>query len=176
MFSSAKAAKPSNGSSITVKPKEKDILKAIGKLNAANIGKKQRPTIAVLAGQSKTPEGFKKMVGGLKKKGLISYGPKETLELTDLGIEAIGYSAPLTNEDFHHQVIKQLVSPKGWTIFQHIIDRKEHNKMQVAKEMKYDMNKLSGYNKDLSKLATLGFLEKTQDTIQLTGKCFPCDN
>jgi hypothetical protein len=170
--SSAKSAK---ANSITVKPKERDILQALGKLYAAQVEQKHRSTVAALAGQSKTPEGFKKTLGSLKKKGLITYGSNDTLDLTDAGIEVIGYTAPLTNQDFQEEVIKQLVSPKGWTIVQHIIDREVYNKNQVATDMGYDMNKLSGFEKDLSKLKKLGFLDKTSDTIQLTGKCFPCD-
>ncbi|KAL3913744.1 MAG: hypothetical protein SGARI_000500 [Bacillariaceae sp.] len=171
---SAKAL-PSSKKTFELKPKEMAILKAIGKLHAAQIGKKSKKMVAALAGQSKTPEGFKKMLGGLKKKGFIIYGANDTVDLTDLGIEAVGYSPALTNTDFHEQVIKVLLTPKGWTIFQHIIDREVHNKINVAKEMGYPMSKLSGYDKDLSKMTTLGFLKKTTDTIQLTEKCFPCD-
>ena len=44
--------------------------------------------------------------------------------------------------------------------------------MDVAKALGYDLDKLSGFEKDLSKMSSLGFLVKDKDTMQLTAKCF----
>jgi Mn-dependent DtxR family transcriptional regulator len=153
-----------------------DILKAIGKLHAGHVECKTRDMVAVLAGQKKTPEGFKKTLGKLKKSNLVTYGSGDTVDLTPKGLEVIGYAAPLDNATFHHEVIKELISSKAWEIFQKISNRETHEINTVAKEMGYDMKKLSGYQKDLSKLKTLGYIDKTKTTIKLTDKCFPCEN
>ena len=52
-------------------------------------------------------------------------------------------------------------------------DGKAHNKWEVAKRLGYDMDKLSGFEKDLGKIKNLGYLRIDGNMIQLTDKCFP---
>lgn len=174
-----KRATPSKACSekpLKLKPKEMDILKAIGKLHAGHVENKTRDTVAILAKQKGTPEGYKKTLGMLKKANFIVYSGSDSVDLTPNGLDAIGYSKPLNNNAFHEEVIKELITPKAWEIFQHLLDRKTRNIEETAKALGYDMNKLSGYQKNLSKMSTLGYLEKSQTTMKLTDKCFPCMN
>ena len=159
-----------------MKPKEEEIVQALGKLHAAGITEPKRDMVQAMSGNGKTPESFKKNMGILKKhKGYIEYPSATTVSLTDAGREYVGEPEPgsITNEVFHEEMIKVLLSKKGKEIFDEISDGKIHDKKEVAKRMGYDMNKLSGFDKDLSKMSTLGFVEKTKPTIQLTDKCFP---
>ena len=48
--------------------------------------------------------------------------------------------------------MEKILSPKQVAIMDAISDRKKHNRTQLAKDLGYDMSKLSGYYKDLGKL------------------------
>ena len=151
------------------------IMETLGKLHAAKIVQPTRDLLQTLSGNTKTVEGFKKNMGTLKKLGYINYPDGKTVELTSKGLEYVGDSMngeELTNEMMHNN-IKEILSKAGGRILDAIKDGKVHNKNDVAKRLNYDMNKLSGYNKDLSKMSTLKFLDKTTTTIQLTDICFP---
>ena len=151
------------------------ILETLGKLHAAKIEQPTRDLLQTLSGNTKTVEGFKKNMSILKKHGYINYPDGKTVELTSLGLEYVGDSidtSDLTNEQMQAN-IKEVLSKAGGRILDAINDGKVHNKDEVAKQLGYDMNKLSGYNKDLSKMSTLGYLDKTSTTIQLKDICFP---
>lgn len=167
----------SKGNKIVVKPKEQEILVALGKLHAGGITPAKREMVQALAKQGKTPESYKKNLGILKKKGLLEYCEANAIALTKVGIDYIGGivsdSESMTNNIYHEEIIQELISKKAYKIFKHIVDGNKYNKLEVAEQLGYDLDKLSGYEKDLSKMSTLGFLEKTSTTIQLTDKCYP---
>lgn len=136
-----------------------------------------QPTLSMVqsfSGNNKTNAGYVKNVGILKKHGLIAKVGKDSIELTDLGMAFVEDSDPsnISLVKFHDN-IKALLTKKGAAIFDTIKDRKVHDKIEVAKRLGYDLNELSGYDKDLSKMATLGFLRKNKMEIQLTDVCFP---
>jgi len=169
-------AKHNKGSNaVKVSPKEEAILQAIGKLHAGGIQEPKRSMVQGMSKNSKTPEAFKKCLGAIKKKGLLLYPSGETIALTDEGISFVGVFDPesFTNANFHDEVIKELLSKKDRTIFEALVDGKVHDRKAVAEKLGYDMSKLSGYDKDLAKMGTLGYLDKTKTTLQLTDTCFP---
>ena len=127
-----------------------------------------------MSGNGKTLEGFKKNCGNIKKKLYLHYPDAKTMALTENGIAYVGEldAETITNEYFQEQVIKPLLSKKAGLVFDALSDGDVHQKRQVAMELGYDMAKLSGYEKDLSKMSKLGFLNKDKTTLQLTDKCF----
>ena len=162
----------SKGSKLT--PKEEAIVQALGKLHAGGIIQPKRDVLMVFSNNRKTPEAFKKNMGSIKKKGYFVYPDAFTVALSDMGEKYVGNPEMVTNETFHEDVIQPILgSKKAWAIFLAIRDGKVHNKQETAKKLKYNMEKLSGYDKDLSKMKTLGYLNKTATTIQLTDNCFP---
>ena len=162
-----------DGTNLTAK--EISILMAVGKLDAVGHDIAKRDMVQALSGNAKTPESFKKNMGSVKKKGFLSYPSSSTVELTEKGKAFVGNPDPgtVTNKFFHENLVKVLLNKKQCTIFDFISDGKEYNKKEVAKALGYDMGKLSGYEKDLSKMKTLGFIEKTKTSITLTDMCFP---
>jgi len=157
-------------------PKQVGILEALGKLHAVGITEPKRDMVQALSGNSKTTEAFKKNMGIIRSKfGYLEFPSSTTVALTDAGREYVGEPDPesLTNAYFKEHMMKPLLSKKAGEILDAISDGEVHNKIIVAQDMGYDMDKLSGYEKDLSKMSTLGFLDKTKDTIQLTDQCFP---
>ena len=170
---------PKNGAtkSITVKPAHMKILEATKKLLRAGFDTLEKDTVQTFSDNTKTPEGFKKNLGLMKKAGLISYSGSR-MELTNLGMEAIGYddnTAPATNEVFHAIIADILPNKQAKQIFEVGLDGNEHDKQKVAiNDLGLDPKKLSGFNKNLSKLSTMGYLTKTKTTFKLTDKCFPC--
>lgn len=157
-----------------VKPAEDKILQAMGKFRAIGEHQPTRDQVQNFSGNAKTLAGFQKNVGNLKKKGYLVYTPGNTLELTEKGVNHVGDIDPssLTNEELHKSIKEILGSPKAGELFDMLVDGNEHNRIEIAKEMGYDLKKLSGYDKMLSKMSTLGFVEKTKTTLQLTDKCF----
>lgn len=156
-------------------PKEEAIVQALGKLHAAGITQPKRDMVQAMSGNGKTLEGFKKNMGCTKKKGYLVYPDGTSVALTDKGVSHVGEVDPdsITNEFFHEEVVKPLLNKKASLIFDAISDGDVHQKKDVAEELGYQMDKLTGYEKDLSKMSKLGFLTKDKTTIQLTNKCFP---
>ena len=163
-----------NSLAITVKPAEDRILKTMGQLYHIGIEQPKKDQVQSFSGNAKTKAGYEKNLGNLRKKGLVEFPTKGLVALTDKGLEYVGDVDPssLSIEEFHNNV-KVMFSPKAGKIFDAIVDGKVHDKMEVAIRLGYDLNKLSGYEKDLGKMSTLGFLQRIGKQIQLTDKCFP---
>jgi hypothetical protein len=168
--SSTKFASPK---SIKLNDAQTNILKCLAKLRTADIVQPKKDFLQQMSGNIKTQAGYDKNLGILKKYKLLVYPSKGLVEITEGGLEVVGKVdlSTFSTEEFHDN-IKSLFSPKGQLIFDAISDGKKHNKMEVATKLNYDMNKLSGFEKNLSKMKTLGFLDKDSTTIQLTSKCF----
>ena len=164
-------------SNTTVKPKESAILKAIGRL--AKTGQEpSRQHVQLFSGNNKTVEGFKKNLSSLRKKKLIEYGAG-TLKLTEDGSNylenhcGMDISTPVGNKEAQ-DICKSLLKPKACSIFGELLDGKAHERVVVAKSLHYDMDKLSGFKKDISSMKSLGLLEYVDGTkIQLTDLSFP---
>lgn len=175
--SAPKAKKAASSSKKSVKPAQRAILEAMAKLKSAGFDSQDRGFVQTFSKNGKTLEGFKKNVGLLKKAGLLSYGSASTLELTQEGMDFVGYdadAAPATNDEFHSLIKDVLPNKQAKQIFDLLVDGGVHDKKEIAMQIpNLDMSKLSGFNKNLSKLSTMGYLDKTQTTMQLTDKCFP---
>lgn len=155
------------------------ILEAMKKLKAAGLPL-DRTVVELLSGNAKTPQGYKKKLSEMKNKnlGVISYGSGSILDFTQLGMDAVGYdpdATPASNEDFHEKIKQILPNKQALQIFEALLDGQVHDKQQIAIQvLNLDPTKLSGYDKNLSKLSTMRYLTKTETTIVLTDKCFPC--
>ena len=125
-----------------------------------------------MSGYMKTPEGFKKTMGILKKGGYIVYPTGDTVALGDEGLKYVGDVEPPTLEEYHNNIMEILPSKQAIEIFKELQDGEEHNKDEVIDALGLDRSKLSGFEKNLSKMKSLGYLNKTKDTIQLTPLCF----
>lgn len=148
----------------------------MGKLYHALITQPKRDMVQAFSGNAKTLEGFKKNLGNIKKKGYVNYPDGATVALTEKGIAYVGTDvdpSSITNETIHETFKELLPGNKGKLIFEAISDGHVHQKKDIAVQLGYDLTKLSGYEKDLSKMSTLEFINKTKTTIQLTDKCFP---
>lgn len=158
-----------------LKPALDNILQMMGKLHSIGHNQPKRDQVQSFSGNAKTPEGFKKNMGILKKEGWVLYPSKDTVELTEQGLEYVGDVDPssLSIDEFHENIKEMLPSKQAKEIFDMITDGKIHSKKDIIMKLGLDPNKLSGLEKNLSKMSKLGFLEKNQTTIQLTDKCFP---
>lgn len=152
------------------------ILQTLGKLRAVKKDEPTREMVMQMSKNSKTKAGYDKNCGILRKQGFLAYPSSKTMELTDTGVAHVGSPDPsdMTNEVFHAS-IKQMISKKAGLIFDAIVDGKVHDRKKTAEDLGYDMTKLSGYDKDLSKMSSLGFLDYDKTTLQLTKMCFPMD-
>ena len=151
------------------------ILEALAKFRAIGTMQPKRNDVMVFSGNSNTPEGFKKTLGNLRKhKKFVEFHGNDAVSLTDEGIAQVGHVDPsnISNEAYH-DAVKEMLSKKGGEIFDELADGREYDKIDVATKMGYNLSKLSGFNKDLGRMNTLGLLNKTKDTIQLSDKCFP---
>eukprot|EP00977_Amphora_coffeiformis_P017509 scaffold5771_cov171-Amphora_coffeaeformis.AAC.26 len=170
------AKKPATAVGITLKPALSKILETMGKLTAVNMIQPKRDFVQSLSGNAKTTEGFKKNCGILKKQGFLVYPSKDTMELTPKGIHVVGERDPsdVTNEKFHENLKEMIGVPQAILIFECLlVDGAVHSKDSVIDELGLDRQRLSGFEKNLSKLSTLGILIKTKTTLQLTDYCFP---
>lgn len=173
----AKASSPSksDGGGVSVKPAEEKILQAIGKLRVIGTEQPTRDQVQKFSGNTKTKAGFDKNLGNLKKKGFVEYPDGKTVALTDQGVEYVGEVDPsdLSNEAIQNEM-KEMIPAKARDIFDALLDGKEHDRKKLAEQLKYDMNKLSGYQKNISQMRTLGFVDyPSKTTIKLTDSCFP---
>ena len=179
-----KAKKPTSGKAAannkaagSLKPGEDRIVRAVGKLAAGRLVEPKRDFVQIFSGNGKTPEGFKKTMGILKNKGYIMYPTKDTVALTELGIEYVGKVDPdsMSLQEFHDNIREILHNGKqAVQIFDLLVDGNVHTKDELIEALNLDRSKLSGFEKNLSKMKSLGYLEKTKDTAQLTDLCFPC--
>jgi hypothetical protein len=168
----AKAAGSRNNDNIKINGPQMKILKTVAKLQGLRV-ETSRDIVQSMSGNSKTEQGFVKNLGILRKKGLIEPGSTVIL-LTDQGRQLVGVVDPssLSNNEFLTD-IKTLVSKKAGKIIDFLIDGTARDRTDTAFALGYDLSKLSGYDKDLSKLSSLGFLQRGKTMIQLTNKCFP---
>ena len=159
-----------------LKPALVAILETIGKLRAIGMEQPKRADVQSFSGNAKTPDGFKKNLGFLRKQlGLIEFPTPDTVALTDKGIQHVGEVDPssLTNESIQEEM-KKLLAPKACEIFDAIADGAVHDRKEVARQLGYDMTKLSGYDKNISRMKTLEIVAyPTKTTFQLTDRCFP---
>ena len=151
-----------------------DILEAVAQYRAIGLVPSKQQ-VQGMAGMAKTEAAFVKYLGQLRKDGFISKG---SFELTPLGVKTAGDvdTASFTNEQFQEKCLAPLISKAAFKILQHINDGKKYDKMEVAKDLNYDLAKISGFNKDVSKMGTLGLLDqdlKKKEILQLTDMCFP---
>lgn len=159
-----------------VKPPQHKILQTMGKLRAANIEVPTRLQVQQFSGNIKTKAGFEKNLGILKKQGYVDYPDGKTAVLTQQGIDYVGKVDPssLTNESVQEDIKELVGGPKAQEIFDALLDGRIHNRKKIAKQLGYDMNKLSGYDKNISKMKTLGFIEYSdKESMSLTDQCFP---
>ena len=95
--------------------------------------------------------------------------------MTEKGLAYVGDVSVvecITNKSVQ-EFIKKCLTPKERILVDLLVDGMEHNKMEVETLLKYDLMKLSGYDKMLSKMNSRGFLTRTKSTIQLADKFFP---
>jgi len=147
----------------------------MGKLYAIGIAEPTREMVQSYSGNSKTPEGFKKNMGQIKKGGFTSYPSGNTVALTNIGLEYVGDVDPssLSIDEFHVNIKEMLVSKQAKEIFDLLVDGQVHQKMDLVAKLKLDPKKLSGFEKNISKMSSLGFAVKNKTTVQLSDKCFP---
>jgi len=172
---SPKAKAPTKTPKGSLKPAQDNILQTMGKLRAIGHNQPKRDQVQSFSGNTKTPEGFKKNMGILKKEGYLLFPSKDTVELTEQGLEYVGDVDPssLSIDEFHENIKEMLPSQQAKQIFEMIKDGQVYNKKAIIEELGLDPKKLSGFEKNLSKMSSLGFVEKTKTTIQLTDTCFP---
>lgn len=146
------------------------ILETVGKLYAIHIRRPTKDQVQTLSGNAKTEAGFVKNIGILKKRGYLS----KTLELTETGHEYLGgdLGGSLDVEEYHGHVKDILGSHQARQIYDLLVDGKTHGKDEIVDVLGLDRNKLSGFEKNLSKMKSLGFVEKTKTTVWLTDRCF----
>mmetsp|Transcript_32063 Transcript_32063/g.35905 ORF Transcript_32063/g.35905 Transcript_32063/m.35905 type:complete len:197 (+) Transcript_32063:459-1049(+) len=173
---SKKSVKSQESSSVDqLKPKLQIIVQTIAKLVAIGMVHPLRRDVKSFSGNTKTEAGFLKNLGLLRKQGYMEFGAGKTLILTEKGSRHVGKIDPssLSNESIQENM-KDMLKPKACNIFDALLDGKERNRNAIAKELDYDMSKLSGFQKDLSKMKTLGFVEfPTKQTVKMADKCFP---
>ena len=77
----------------------------------------------------------------------------------------------------YNQILSKLrqaaLSPKIRPLFDIMSDGNAHSKLTVARRLGYDMDKLSGFEKEIGSMVKKGYLTRDGDMIQLTDKCFP---
>ena len=149
------------------------ILKSVAKLERVQV-EATYDNVQMLSGNSKTKEGFSKNLGILRKHGMLESG-NSIINLTDQArkIDGVVDTSPYSHDQFWDEIKSSLLTKKGGKIFDELIDGKIHEKETIIDKLGYQQDKLSGFNKDLSKMSTLGYLKKTSTQIQLTDKAFP---
>lgn len=166
------AKKTKMSKSKTISGPQIKILHALGRFKGAGMENPTREQVQILSGNGRTLEGYKKNCGILKKDGYISYPSKDTLELTEKGSQFAGDEATTTDFEWH-ELLKELIGVKQATeIFELLSDGAERTKEFVVRELKLDPKRLSGFEKNLSKMNKMGILKKTKTTVQLTPYCF----
>ncbi|CAB9498474.1 expressed unknown protein [Seminavis robusta] len=170
---SAKSSKGTGSGSIN--KAQENIVITLGKLKAIGMVQPKKTEVQIFSGNSKTKAGYEKNLGTLRKLGYIEYLSGSMVKLAEKGIRFVGVVDPssITNESVHNDM-KEMLVPKAREIFDVLADGKVHNRREVAEHLNYDMTKLSGYEKNISKMKTLGFVEyHSKTTFALTDRCFP---
>ena len=169
------AATTTTSTTIALKPALWKIVETMGKLRAVNMNQPKRDFVQSMSGNAKTTEGFKKNCGILKKQEFVAYPAKDTMELTPKGIQMMGDPDPsdISNEMFHNNLKEVIGTPQAILIFECLVDGRVHSKDSVIDTLGLDRQKLSGFEKNLSKLNKLNILHKTKTTLQLTDYCYP---
>ena len=129
--------------------------------------------VQTFSGNGKTKSGFDKNLGMLKKQCCIEYPSTGLLEVTDKGLALVGGAVKSMTQKQCHENIKALLSKKAAAVFDSLAEGRAHDKMELARLLGYDMGKLSGYEKDLGRMSSLGFLDRRGKELQLTDFCFP---
>lgn len=174
--SSAKKEKSSSRDNdvVVVNEKQLAILRTIVKLRRLGIHAPIKQLVQLLSGNVQTKPGFDKNLGYLRKQGLVDFPGPVVVSSTDKGITHVGTVDPsdLTSR-FCLNCVKQLFARKIRPLFDIMSDGNEHNKLTVARRLGYDMDKLSGFEKELGSMVKIGYLMRDGDMVQLTDKCFP---
>lgn len=165
------------GSGLKLNAGQENILKTMKKLRKVGHQQPTRDMVMKMSGNSKTPEMFKKNLGIMRKKfGYVEFPDAKTVALTARGVDYGGDdvdASSLSNESFQADIKEAFLSAKERLIFDALLDGRVHDKWAIAKALGYDLNKISGYEKSLSKMSSLGYLKKTKTQLQLTDDCYP---
>jgi hypothetical protein len=169
--------KPTTPSSqgVATKGKACSILRGMAELHFLGIKVPMRKQVMLHSGNAKTPAGFSKRLGKHKRDGIVSFPCSKTVTFTKEGLELYGNKvdpSTLTNEFFQTKLKETFKSQKAVELFDLLADGEEHGFSETAKELGYDLAKLSGYKKVVSSMSAQDLLKYTKTTIQLTNKCF----
>lgn len=103
----------SNGDSTLTNPEQK-ILNAIAWMNSIGIDEPQQEPVGFLAGYSIKGNAYKNPRGHLSAMGLIAYGARGAIRLTDAGrMQASAPDFPLTPRELQDRVLDKLRGPEG---------------------------------------------------------------
>jgi hypothetical protein len=173
---SAPAKVKNSGGSKAKGGNRQTIMASTARLGRLHDGAPPRDLVAVFAGYPNgQTAGYKKMLSILKKEGFIDFPDKNTMQLTDKGIEETGGQAPepLSNEDFH-EIIKEMLQPKHREAFDFLADGRAHERSELAEVLGYDNDGTPGFKKTLSQVKKHAFVEFVgRDMVQLSDKAFP---
>jgi hypothetical protein len=152
------------------------IMNATARLGRVHDGAPPRDLVAIFAGYpSGQTAGYKKMLSFLKKEGMVEFPGKDTMTLTDQGVEASGgqVAEPVSNEDFH-EIIKDMLSPKHKEAFDFLADGRACERSELAELLGYPNDATPGFKKTLSQIKKQAFVEYVgRDMVQLSDKAFP---
>ena len=149
------------------------ILKTVAKLERLPV-ETTKATVQSMSGNINTESGFTKNLGILRKQGMLESG-NTVIELTEQGrqLDGVFDSSPLSQNEFWDEIKKFLLPKAAGKIFDTLIDGRVHDKKTIITKLGYQPDKLSGFEKYLSKMSSLGYLSKTKTHLQLTDKAFP---
>ena len=149
------------------------ILKTVAKLERLQI-ETTKATVQSMSGNLKSESGFTKNLSILRKQGLLGRG-NAIIELTKQGrqLDGVVDSSQMSQNEFWTEIKQVLLPPAAGKIFDALIDGQVHEKKTIITKLGYQPDKLTGFNKYLSKMSSLGYLAKTKSHLQLTDKAFP---
>lgn len=163
-------------------PIEKKIVAVMAEFRALNIRQIPRIQVALKTGYKNVRSaGFAKGLKALKVDGLVAFPNKETVQLTDKGVEAASQIVvpPRTNEQVHDG-IKKMLKPKSRALFESIADGATYVRKDVASACGYSNERSEGFAGSLSEMSSLGLMEFPKDVanpkvklIRLADICFP---
>jgi hypothetical protein len=159
----------------TLKPAEKHILETVGQLVAIGMSQPSRDHVQKFSGYATKQAGYDKNLGQLRKKGYLEFPDRKSLALTTKGTAQVGEvdTSNVTNEAYQDKM-KELLPPKARSILDALADGQVHDREELAQQLHYDMDKLTGYHKNISQMKTFGFVDYVgSNTIQLSDGCFP---
>jgi hypothetical protein len=171
-----KAPKKTNGGGKGKGGSRQSILAATARLARVHNGTPPRDLVAIFAGYpSGQTAGYKKMLTNLKKEGFVDFPDKNSMQLTDQGLQASGgdVEEPLSNEDFH-EIIKEMLQPKHKEAFDFLADGLPRERSELAELLGYPNGETPGFKKTLSQIKKQAFVEYVgRDMVQLSDKAFP---